>query len=161
MGMPIFEPYKSEQPMKTLAVDGWILRSFPLPHDGVENRGVYITCPDGHRILYCTDMEYIPYSFKNQCMNTLLIECNYTSVDDDESKTSHVLKGHASLDVAKGIVDANKTDALRNVILCHLSESNADKDLILKEIRSLVDADVNVVIANKGLQMPLTDWRDM
>ena len=159
MGIPIFEPYKFEAEFQSAKYGGFSLRSFPLPHDGVENRGVYIVCPDGHRLLYMTDFEFCRYTFTAQKINTLLIECNYCKpylIDADEGKTNHVLRGHASLDVAKGVVEANKTPELKNVILCHLSRVSADPFEILEAIEGVVDSGVNVRIARAGLQFDLT-----
>ena len=156
-GMPIFEPYKSEMERRVVTYDGFVIKSFKLPHDGVENCGAYITCPDGHRLLYMTDYEYCRYDFSTQKINTLLIECNYckSMIDPDEEKYNHVLRGHASLDVAKGIVAVNKTPELKNVILCHLSKTSADEDEILTEIQSVVDPSVDVMIAKSGLTVDL------
>ena len=156
-GIPIFEPYKSEMDRRVVTYDGFVLKSFPLPHDGVENRGVYITCPNGHRILYLTDYEYCGYTFTNQRIQTLLIECNYckSMIDPEEEKYNHVLRGHASLDVAKEIVRVNKTSDLKNVILCHLSHNSADKYEILDEVRSVVDISVLVTVAEPGLIVDL------
>lgn len=140
-----------------MTYNGYVLKSFPLPHDGVENRGVYITCPNGHRLLYMTDFEYCGYTFTAQKIQTLMIECNYceSMINPEEEKYNHVLRGHASLEVAKEIVRVNKTPALKNVILCHLSHNSADKYEILDEIRVVVDIDVNVAIAEPGLVMEL------
>ena len=162
MGIPIFEPYKSEQEFQTRQYEGFTLKSFPLPHDGVENRGLYVKCPNGHRLLYMTDFSYCPYVFAKQKINTLLIECNYNKplLDEDEGKFNHVLRGHASLEVAKGIVEANKTPELKNTILCHLSRYNADPVDIEETIKAIVDPDVQVAIAYNGAEFDLEDWRD-
>jgi len=156
-GIPIFDPCNSAMLHRVFSLDGFVLKSFHLPHDGVENRGVYITAPNGHRMLYMTDYEYCPYRFFNQALNTLLIECNYckSMLDPDEEKYNHVLRGHAELDTVKGIVEANKTTQLRNVILCHLSYTSADEDEILDTIRGVVDVDVNVMIAKAGMEISL------
>lgn len=142
---------------RVINYDGYIIKSFPLPHDGIENRGIYVTFPNGHRFLYMSDFNYCPYRFFNQALNTLLIECNYckSMLDPDEEKYNHVLRGHAELDTVKDIVKANKTTQLRNVILCHLSHNSADENEILDTIRSVVDVDVNVMIAKAGMEISL------
>lgn len=156
MGIPVFEPYLTENTYESADYDGFRIRSFPLPHDGVSNRGCLITCPDGSKVLYMTDYEYCEYTFKKQSIETMLIECNYSmEVSDEQSNLEHVLRGHASLDVTKGIVAANKTDKLRTVIACHLSEKNAEPSRVLSEITSIVPETVNVKIARKGLEVEL------
>lgn len=162
MGIPVFEPYLSDKDFLSRKYDGFQIKSFPLPHDGVENRGAYVICPDGHRLLYMTDYEYCKYTFAKQKINTLLIECNYNKplLNEDEGKYTHVLRGHASLNVAKGIVEANKTPELKNVILCHLSRISADPFEILETIKGIVDPDVQVAIARKGMEFDLDSWED-
>lgn len=154
MGIPVFEPYLTENTYESADYDGFRIRSFPLPHDGVSNRGCLITCPDGSKVLYMTDYEYCEYTFKKQNIETMLIECNYSmEVSDEQANLAHVLRGHASLDVTKGIIAANKTDKMRTVIACHLSEKNADSAQIKTELQEVAGHDVNVWIARKGLEV--------
>ena len=96
MGIPVYEPYKGGK--QKFSNDGWKLYAFPVPHDGVECRATYIECPGGHRMLYMTDCSYCKYKFTNQKINTLLIECNYIEMEEDnETKKNHVYRGHMSL----------------------------------------------------------------
>lgn len=157
MGIPIFEPYKSEMERRVVNYDGFVIKSFPLPHDGVENRGFYIACPNGHRMLYMSDFEYCPYSFSVQKINTLLIECNYNEelIEPEQLKYDHVLRGHASLGVTKRFVEVNKTSELETVVLCHLSATNADPETMVKEIKSILPASVDVLVAERGLMVDL------
>ena len=159
----MFEPYKSEAERQTATYGGFTLKSFRLPHDGTANCGAYIICPDGHRMLYMTDYEYCGFTFAKQRINTMLIECNYckSMIDPEEGKYSHVLRGHASLDVAQEFVRVNSTADLRTVILCHLSATSADEAEIMRGITGVVDPDVDVTIARRGVTLELTDWRDL
>lgn len=157
IGIPMFEPYKSEMERRVVTYDGFVIKSFKLPHDGVENCGAYIICPNGHRLLYMTDFEYSPYVFRDQKINTMLIECNYckSMIDPEAEKYNHVLRGHASLDVVKEFVRVNRTTELKNIILCHLSNTSADEAEIMREITSVVDPSVDVTIARRGLTFEL------
>lgn len=156
MGIPVFEPYKSDREFASVDMGGYTVKSFSLPHDGTENRGAYIICPSGHKVLYMTDFEYCAYTFRKKEIETFLIECNYSvDVDGDQANIDHIIRGHASLEVTKGVVSANLTDKARNIVLCHLSSANAEPYRILKEISSIVPEIVNVKIARKGLEMEL------
>lgn len=156
MGIQVFEPYKGGS--QSFKADGWQIKAFELPHDDVENRGIYLKSPSGHRILYMTDFSFCKYTFTKLKVQTILIECNHMddiAKDDNEGKYSHVLRGHSSLSVVKEFLRVNQTDELRNVILCHLSADNADPDEMLRQVQTVVGDSVNVHIAKKGVEINL------
>ena len=133
----------------------WRVLPFNVPHDDVPNFGYIIEyIPDKtSRVCYITDFEYVPFTFKSFDITTWLLECNYSGEiekHENEGKYEHVLKGHSSLDTVKGIIQANLNDSMQNVILCHVSSTNADVGMILREITALVPETVNVTIAQKG-----------
>lgn len=143
------------------------IMSFYVPHTTKDkDTGKIIPCPNfGYlvqheemgRLLYMTDLEYCPYSFKNLRVQHLLIECNYiTELADREAENyRHRLQGHCSLDTCKGIVEANKTPDLRTVTLIHLSDMACDPDMVLKEIKSVAGDRVEVNVAVPGLAVEL------
>ena len=55
----------------------------------------------------------------------------------EEFKTRHIISGHMSLDTCKQIVESNKTPNMQNVILCHLSQGNADSDKCIEEVKNV------------------------
>lgn len=121
---------------------------FEVPHD-VRCYG-YLIKVDGRRIVYMTDFGYCQYTFKSWGVDTWLIACNYTeAVNSDEYKYAHVVWGHSSLATVKDIIQINKCDAMKNIILCHYSE-DADTDLMIKEIQEIAGDGVNVTLAEKG-----------
>ena len=143
---------------------------FYLPHTTRDkDTGALIPCPNfGYlveheemgKLLYMTDMEYSPLSFRNQRINHLVIEANYCEdlVDNADANYRHRLQGHCSLDTCKGIVEANKTPDLRTVTLIHLSDSAADPDRIKREIQEVAGKRVSVEIAEKGFQCKLSKY---
>lgn len=156
MGVQIFEPYKGDN--TRFSKDGWKLNSFELPHDDVANMGVAIISPSGHRLLYMTDFSYCAYTFKKLKIQTMLIECNHMddiAEEDNEGKFCHVLRGHSSLSTVKDFLRVNQTEELKTVILCHLSESNADEKEMLSQVKEVVGETVNVLIAKKGVSLEL------
>ena len=158
MGIEVFEPYKTD---KDKAFGNMIphfkLTAFRLPHDGESNFGTLIYTESGHRMAYLTDFEYCPYVFHKQRLNTILVECNYTEVgeNEDELKKNHVYRGHCSLETCKAFLKANQTDALKNVILCHLSSDNADPDEMVRQVQEVVGSSVKVIVARKGVSIDL------
>ena len=151
MGIPVFAPYIGEQKKHSVQYIGFRITSFEVPHDGEPCVGFYITVGD-RRFLYATDFEYIPVHFKTQKLTDLIIECNHCDdlLSSDEKKYSHSVLGHASLEVTKGIVEANKTDSLTNVILCHLSEDWSDEKRMVEEVQGVAGNNVLVCAASQN-----------
>lgn len=134
-------------PKKILQKGEYKIVPFEVPHD-VKNYG-YLIRVDGRTIVYMTDFGYCKYTFKSWNVDTWLIASNYVSPpDSEEANYAHVVMGHSSLDTVKDILAVNKTDSLRNVILCHTS-SSADTELMVSEIQKVVGDGVNVTVAKK------------
>lgn len=108
-------------------------------------------------MLYATDFEYCPYSFKRSNVNHFLVECNYIKdmVDIGAENKEHILRGHAELKTSINMIESNKTDKMKNVIFCHLSEKNCDSDIVKNETKKYVDC--NIYIAKKGKTIVLSD----
>lgn len=169
MGIPVFAPYKGLEPM---GLYGWkgTIQAFDLTDkdghfkhtnaDGTECPcyGFLIQHPDMGRLLYITDTEFCKWKFKD--INHILISCNYQSkyITDDDAKRNHVLKGHMELETVKEFVKANKSNALRNVILCHLSSENANAEEMIAEVKKVAGIGVNVDYARPGLQIELSEY---
>lgn len=155
MGIPVFEPYKGGS--QSFKSNGWKMKSFELPHDDVENRGLYLKSPSGHRMLYMTDFSFCKYTFQKLKVQTILIECNHMDdmEDANEAKFYHTVRGHSSLSVTKEFLRVNQTDALKNVILCHLSADNAEPEVMKSEVQAVVGDSVSVHIAKSGVEIEL------
>jgi len=119
--------------------------------------GFLIQHPEMGRLLYITDTELVKWKFKN--VNHILISCNYQSkyITDDDAKRNHVLRGHMELETVKEFVKANKSNALRNVILCHLSQENANADEMAVEVQKSTGNGVFVDCARKGFEIELKE----
>lgn len=101
------------------------------------------------KMLYITDCEVIKWRFKD--INHILLGVNYDKdlVDTDNPKANHVFKGHLSIDTACDFVRTNDSDSLQNVIMCHLSSENADKDSFIEKMKNAVNG-ANVDVAEQG-----------
>ena len=152
MGIPTFTPYKDidHKRLRTRLGD-FQIESFPVPHNGVENRGFIITV-DGQKICFLIDLEFCPYDLSKQGINVLIVECNYISelVPDDLPNIQHKVIGHCCLDTTIGIIQ-NCQKHLRKVILTHMSNgSTMDKERALKEIKTSIPEYIEVVFAKEN-----------
>lgn len=161
MGIPIFAPYLSLEPMAI--GKEFTIRAFDLTTvdgrwthtnaDGSECPcyGFLITHSEMGRMLYITDTELIKWRFKD--INHILLGVNYDKDligRDNTGKANHVFRGHLSIDTACDFVKANYSDSLQNVIMCHLSSENADKDLFIEKMKKVAcGANVDVAEPNK------------
>lgn len=161
MGIPVFKPFDEtiDCPLK-IRFGSFVVQAFKVPHDGVPCYGFYITV-DGHRILYATDFEYLPCSFKNVRLTDMIVECNHQKelIDKGQAKYTHQIKGHCSLDtLIEKVIKENMTNALRTVILCHLSGDSCNAEECLTEVQNVVGEGVSVFVARKGLEVELSKY---
>ena len=114
--------------------------------------GFLITHKEMGRMLYITDTNLIKWRFKN--INHILLGVNYDKdlIDNEDSaKVNHVYRGHMSIDTACDFVKANNSKDLQNVIMCHLSKNNADKDLFIEKMQKAIpNANVDVAEPEKS-----------
>lgn len=158
MGISVFKPFDETKacPLK-IKYGSFAIQAFKVPHDGIPCYGFYITVA-GHRILYATDFEYLPCSFKNIRLTDMLVECNHNKelVDRNEAKYAHQIRGHCSLEtLIEKVIKENMTSDLRTVILCHLSQENADPDKMLAEVQKVAGEGVKCVVATAGEEIIL------
>nr|DAU48322.1 MAG TPA: YycJ-like MBL-fold protein [Bacteriophage sp.] len=162
MGIPIYAPYISQKPM-AIGSGAFRIQSFDLTtidgnwtHTNANGEpcpiyGFLITHKEMGRILYITDTELIKWRFKG--INHILLGVNYDKdlIDrDDMGKANHVFRGHLSIDTACDFVKANYSDSLQNVIMCHLSAENADRDSFIEKMKKVAcGANVDVAVAGK------------
>lgn len=113
--------------------------------------GFWIQHPEMGTMIYATDTELIKWRFKD--INHILLGVNYDKdlIDrDNQSKANHVFRGHLSIDTACDFVKANYSDSLQNVIMCHLSSENSDKDSFIEKMKKVArNANVDVAERNK------------
>ena len=164
MGIPVCKPYEALLMNQFLANSYFTVRTFDLTtldgrwthtnSDGSECPcyGFLITHPEMGRMLYITDCEVIKWRFKG--INHILLGTNYDKdlVNvDNKSKANHVFRGHLSIETACDFVNANYSDSLQNVIMCHLSSENADSDIFIEKMKKVAkNANVDVAVAGKS-----------
>lgn len=161
MGIPVCTPYKKLLMSQFLSNSYFTVRTFDLTTvdgrwthtnaDGTECPcyGFLITHKEMGRLLYITDTELIKWRFKG--INHILLGVNYDKdlISRDTGKANHVFRGHLSINTACDFVKANDSDSLQNVIMCHLSSENADKDIFIEKMENAVNV-ANVDVAEQG-----------
>lgn len=152
-GIRVFKPYELEFKV-TKKFGNFTIRCFDLIHD-VPCYGFYIEHPEIGKMIYASDTEYIKYRFKN--LNHILVECNYDKnfIQADAVNRSHVLEGHMELKTALDFISTNDNPALRNVVLIHLSDKNADSAQFLQKTKEIIKYGADYFIASKGLEINL------
>ena len=128
---------------------------FRVPHGETDCDGWLIDTPEG-KLLFITDAEYCPYDFSKMHINYGLIECNYSmdniSFEHDEVKNRRVVQTHMEVQTCKRLIQSINSNSLRSIGLIHLSAENGNSDVFRDEIRSVVDSDVDVWVAEKGTE---------
>lgn len=160
MSIPVFAPYQRNYNKKNYG--GFTIYPFPLQtldgnwtHTDANGEpcpiyGFLITHKEIGKMLYITDTELIKWKFKG--INHILLGTNYDKdlVNvDNQSKANHVFRGHLSIDTACDFVKANHSDSLQNVIMCHLSSENSDRDSFIEKMKK-VACGANVDVAEAG-----------
>ena len=155
-GIPVWKPYMTESLRGTEWFGGFEVFSFGVVHD-VPCCGFLIKHSDIGRMLYVTDTEYVKYTFHN--LSTMLIEANYSDeyINKAEAKYKHVVTGHLSLQTCLGCIEANKSDGLNHIILCHLSEGNGDPEGFRSAVKEMAPIGCTVDVAEPGLVVDLSD----
>lgn len=142
--------------MKTFEVGGFSVTPFYIPHNSTPCYAYLIGYEEMGKLLFATDFEYLPWTFRQQRLNHLLIECNHMdNVENTDANYEHVMRGHSSLSTAIDVVRKNRTPSLRNVLLCHLSHSNADPIQMMDEVGKAAGSRVKVFCAETGLEVEL------
>lgn len=161
MGIQILAPYLGDS-RKSMNMGGFTVKPFDLTtidgnwtHTNADGEpcpiyGFLITHKEMGRMLYITDCEVVKWKFKD--INHILLGVNYDKdlIDrDNTGKANHVFRGHLSIDTACEFVKANYSDSLQNVIMCHLSSENADKDSFIEKMKKVAYG-ANVDVAECG-----------
>lgn len=142
--------------MRKKQLGGFQVIPFHVPHNDTECDGFLISHQEIGSLLFITDAEYCPYDFSKMGITHAMVECNYSedyiSHAEDSGKFEHVLRGHLELQTCKRLIETINSTSLRSIGLLHLSGGNADAGRFRDEIEQLVDCDVNVYVAEKGLE---------
>jgi len=144
--------------MPVLVVGGFTIRHFDLVHS-VPNTAYVIDTPDNVRILFATDTEYVPKIVKN--VNVAIIEANYDenviidNIIDDQWNSSRY-SCHQNINRCIQYLKKLDPGCMTQVVLCHLSQNNANRKDFVKKTQELLSFD-NVCVAEPNLCLNLNN----
>lgn len=153
--------FKVIKAIEQFEIGNFIILPFDTQHDAAEPLGFLMQYkPTGEKLLYATDTYYIKYKFNK--LNYLLIECNYNAEIAKENASngvinktrySRLLESHMSLDNLLKFLKANDLSYAKNIILCHLSDTNSNQNIM--QSRVFEETNIQTTIAEPGLSLEL------
>lgn len=127
---------------KPLKLQDFVITSFEVPHDGIDNIG-YLIEYNNQKFAFATDLGYIPEHVANYLRQAdyLVIEANYDEEMLRHGSYPYHLKyrianknGHMNNAETADFLAHNITSQLKYIFLCHLSKENNHPDLAYKTI---------------------------
>lgn len=169
-GIKVFMPYLGNNDYNRF-FGGFQVKAFPL----INREGAfqhtntdYSECPcygfllhhhDMSSMIYITDCGFVRWNFKKLKIHHFLIECNYADqfLGLNAHNKDHVLSGHMELQTTKKFIEANETEAVETVTLCHLSNDNADAELFANKIQAITKGKVTIATKNAWVDLQRKD----
>lgn len=121
----------------------FIVSPFKVIHDCAEPLGFQIYSIEAHeRIVFLTDTEYSPYTFKD--VDIFMVEINYLSniLNDNMYKDTKLIyrrnrtiENHMSLTTAIEFLKKSNAHEAKAIYAMHLSDSNSDERHIAKALK--------------------------
>ncbi|MDD3417568.1 MAG: MBL fold metallo-hydrolase [Lachnospiraceae bacterium] len=138
---------------ETFNIGGFTITPFQTIHEVAEPCGFIIEHEEMGELLFATDTEYIGFNFKG--LNHILCEANYDKqiLERGVENFEHVLRGHMEIGTTERFIKQNATHELMNVVLIHLSQSNASENKFVDIIQRI--GNFNVCKAYPGLTLDL------
>lgn len=145
---------------KFFKVGNFTIMPFEAKHDAKEPLGFLINHKEIGNLLFLTDSYYCEYSFNN--LNHILIECNYSENILDEnienrvipvSLRNRIVKSHFELENVIEFLESNDLGKMKTLMLLHLSSSNSDENLFIREIAKKTGLVIDVAKANLELYL--------
>lgn len=117
---------------------------FWVNHDAEQPFGYVIEHPEMGRMIFATDTKDLPYTFPG--VNHMVIECNYDrailerNIKDgrvDPARAMRIKETHMSFSQCLKELSYTDMKAVRNIVLIHLSNDNADGERFRETITEL------------------------
>lgn len=139
---------------KPFKVGEFTVLPFKIHHDAKEPLGFLINHKEIGNLLFLTDTYYCDYNFKG--LNHILVECNYSKEyisEDTLSLRNRIVSSHFELSEVVKFLKSNDLDKVKNIVLLHLSPTNANESHFKEVIEKNIGLPVQ--IANKGIEIDL------
>lgn len=149
--------FKVIKALQQFEIGNFIILPFDTQHDAAEPLGFLIQYkPTGEKLIYATDTYYIKYKFNK--LNYLLLECNYNKKIAkngviNKTRYSRLLESHFSLENVIKFLKSNDLSYAKNIVLCHLSDTNSNQDIMLNEVYAATK--IKTTVAKPGLNLEL------
>lgn len=140
---------------RALGIGKFTVLPFKVHHDANEPVGFLIHHKEIGNLLFITDTYYCDYNFKG--LNHILVECNYSKEymnDDTLTLRNRIVTSHYELSEVVKFLKSNDLDNIKNIMLLHLSPTNANESYFKKVIEQSIGLPVQ--IANKGIEIDIS-----
>ncbi len=150
---------KVVKPMHGYQVGGFKVLAFNVKHD-VPCVGYIISHAEMGRLLFLTDTATCEYTFDK--LDYMMIEANYSKSillsNIEQGKVplamkSRLLHSHLELETTKQIIEANKNERLKKVILIHLSDTNSNEEEFIDDVQKSVGVATEVADAGRVFEL--------
>lgn len=154
----IFEKYGVKtnivNELKPFKIGNFTCVGFNVPHENTPNFGYIIGHEDFGKLMFYTDCKLVPYNFNCWNIKHIIAETNYDVdvIKNEDYNFQHKIMGHCSLQTSEKIINAHKTDYLKNIFLAHLG-SFSNKEYFKKRIQD--NFHCNTLICESGLDIEL------
>lgn len=138
---------------------GFTVRPFLVHHDAREPFGYLIHHPETGYILFATDTYYLDRSFSSG-LNQIMLECNYhMDLLNENTRSGRIhstvrnrtMRSHMEYGQCLATIRSNNLQKVSNIVLLHLSVTNADPERFRQGIIQATGK--RVFIARKGLDI--------
>lgn len=136
----------------SVTIESFTIQAFSVEHDAIEPLGFLITSGKD-RLLYVTDSYFVKYKFKN--VTQMMVEMNYSKdvldeeveqgIDTAKFLRNRIYSSHFEMQNSLDFIKSNMSNALQQVILIHVSSTNADPELFKSRTQRLTGVPVYLV----------------
>jgi len=155
--------FKIIKALQQFEIGNFTILPFDTQHDAAEPLGFLIQYkPTREKLLYATDTYYIKYKFSK--LNYVLIECNYNSEIArgnsqegiiNKTRYSRLLESHMSLENLLKFLQANDLRYVKNIVLCHLSDTNSNQNIMKNAVYEATGIQTTIAVPGLNLEMKL------
>ena len=142
----------SQEEYESFTIGTFTVLPFRAEHDTPEPVGYLMaSAATGEKLLYFTDTYYLRYRFTG--LTHIIGECNYSDEllwekiqggDTAAARAKRLFATHMSLDNFLGFLRASDLSRLRQIYICHMSDSHGDEAKIREAVQRLTGAEVYV-----------------
>lgn len=110
---------------------------FKVDHDVLSFGYIIQDLEANESLLFINDTAYVGYNFSQLIFDYIMIECNHIAdkIDTKDSIFRRKISSHMSLKSTILALKSMNLSATKKIYLMHLSDSNSDEGLMIKEVQ--------------------------